>query len=674
MMNVQQSATKPERDMDALKLIELKPFKLDAEFFNSYLYMGKMVVPARSTIARQDALSATPKYRSLPRRAQLTPVRLRLRTAADDNTNTNGAPASTQSTMSSVRMTRNMASAQRQQRQQQQQQQQHQPRSSDENNTTSTHDNKKNRYIVTDDEDHDMDTNPHASDYDATDAADDTTDDEHGQSSQDSLPMPMRLTRQQSALLQSVDRSKKPITTPAPAQGRTTAVTTTTTTTTTTTVSKVKAAANAASTITNSATAKKLPATFGKTGSAVKVTDRGFNASTAQANATLASNSHNMKKWSEHRDDEDDEVDLATLLDSDNELEEIDEADEEDYEDDEVDSADDEDDDADENGSNWDEDGDATDADDNARGFTIRSKHVGSGSNHSNSNSSRRLKQAPEQDRIVPIVVKYPLMGSWDEWRDSFQTCKDEVEMYREIKTWRCPYLLRFYGTHGPGIVFEYVDGSSLDDLLEAEEGVENQTWMWSDVGEHCTTALHYLHSLNISHNDIKPQNVRYSKSKGIWKLLDLGLATDVKTVVCKNIGTDGYRAPEVASRGVLNHKSDVYGMGIMMEDCLQSLRQRYEAFATVHHSAEDAAFRRRILARAGKARAEVITAGAQAWLELDGLMTEVVARCLERAVERRPSIKRLVHVFRATRRREAVVAKAFAVLRVVQQDMEQEK
>jgi len=62
MMNAELSATKPQREIDALKLVELKPFKLDAELFNSYLYRGKMIIPAFSAIARQDALSESPRF------------------------------------------------------------------------------------------------------------------------------------------------------------------------------------------------------------------------------------------------------------------------------------------------------------------------------------------------------------------------------------------------------------------------------------------------------------------------------------------------------------------------------------------------------------------------------------------------------------------------------------
>jgi serine/threonine protein kinase len=254
-----------------------------------------------------------------------------------------------------------------------------------------------------------------------------------------------------------------------------------------------------------------------------------------------------------------------------------------------------------------------------------------------------------KEERRINIVVKYPLMGSLEEWEDSFTTCKDEVDLYKSLQTWKCPYLLRFYGTHGPGLVFEEVDGESLSDLVDTSVDVSKHMWNWSQLGEHVATALLYLHKLDISHNDLKPENVRFSKSKGIWKLLDLGLATEMDCKVVRSIGTDGFRAPEVAAKGRLHVKSDVYGMGIMMQDALVSWSMRYElAFNQLVKKEVSSGY------YCGKRKTKTKEEELQAvYLELEDDMKELVDRMIETDPDKRPSILALVHEFRSLQERE---------------------
>lgn len=264
-------------------------------------------------------------------------------------------------------------------------------------------------------------------------------------------------------------------------------------------------------------------------------------------------------------------------------------------------------------------------------------------------------------DRVVQVCVKYPLMGVKDEWKDSFQTLSEETDLYKSIETWRCPYLLRFYGTHGPGVVFEFVDGHALDEALAAGESETfRQEWYWSELGEHVSTALLYLHKRKISHNDLKPENVRYSNTKKMWKLLDLGLSTDIQALVCKNIGTDGYRAPEVAATGLLTFKSDVYGLGVMMQDAMHSVQRRYRMLEQFYSENKHL-----MGSSVGTTKTDVeeledtILLGGKTWLELKQLMEEMVTRCLEAKPELRPSITRLVNFFISLRAKEKEVASA---------------
>ncbi|KAJ6783091.1 hypothetical protein PWT90_08617 [Aphanocladium album] len=76
-------------------------------------------------------------------------------------------------------------------------------------------------------------------------------------------------------------------------------------------------------------------------------------------------------------------------------------------------------------------------------------------------------------------------------------------------------------------------------------------------------SALAYLERQGISHNDIKPRNVAYSRARGAV-VLDLGLASLVERAPVMG-GTAWYVAPEVADLGQRGHPSNIWALGVTM-------------------------------------------------------------------------------------------------------------
>lgn len=113
----------------------------------------------------------------------------------------------------------------------------------------------------------------------------------------------------------------------------------------------------------------------------------------------------------------------------------------------------------------------------------------------------------------------------------------------------------------GPSIILEYVDGETLDKTLDngriSRGNVRN-------VISQITEALRYLHSKQIIHGDIKPQNIMLTYSEGMVKLIDFSLADSNSYVVLKNLGgTRDYMAPELLSDNAdASTKSDIYSFG----------------------------------------------------------------------------------------------------------------
>lgn len=60
-----------------------------------------------------------------------------------------------------------------------------------------------------------------------------------------------------------------------------------------------------------------------------------------------------------------------------------------------------------------------------------------------------------------------------------------------------------------------------------------------------------YLHSKNVIHGDLKPQNIVLSNDKKTLKIVDFGMAVKLdqdETLIQKLVGTPVYMAPEMIS------------------------------------------------------------------------------------------------------------------------------
>ncbi|RMF03951.1 MAG: FHA domain-containing protein [Chloroflexi bacterium] len=118
-----------------------------------------------------------------------------------------------------------------------------------------------------------------------------------------------------------------------------------------------------------------------------------------------------------------------------------------------------------------------------------------------------------------------------------------------------------------PYIVMEYVEGGSLADRLAA------QTLSWPQAVNlviPLAQALHYAHQQGIIHRDVKPSNVLLPRPD--WPLLaDFGLAKlsdEQHTPVTRtgtSLGTPAYVAPEQARGLKVDHRTDIYSLGVIL-------------------------------------------------------------------------------------------------------------
>ena len=114
--------------------------------------------------------------------------------------------------------------------------------------------------------------------------------------------------------------------------------------------------------------------------------------------------------------------------------------------------------------------------------------------------------------------------------------------------------------------VMEYVDGVTLKDYMSKKKVLEQHEVI--DFSLQLLSALSHIHSKGIVHCDIKPHNILLMRN-GRLKITDFGISRMPGVIPDipedKAVGTVYYVSPEQAEGKVLDHRSDIYSLGIMM-------------------------------------------------------------------------------------------------------------
>ncbi len=146
---------------------------------------------------------------------------------------------------------------------------------------------------------------------------------------------------------------------------------------------------------------------------------------------------------------------------------------------------------------------------------------------------------------------------------------------FRALARLRHPNVIRVdaYGDiHGhPYIAMEYVEGKDLHALIHQLRHLpEEERWARCEqvLADVCR-ALVYIHARGLVHRDLKPSNVLIDP-QGRCKLTDFGIVKDLdpdhdSQASTTLVGTWAYASPEQVNGQPVDHRSDLYSLGVIL-------------------------------------------------------------------------------------------------------------
>ncbi|GAA6756855.1 protein kinase [Thermus thalpophilus] len=185
-------------------------------------------------------------------------------------------------------------------------------------------------------------------------------------------------------------------------------------------------------------------------------------------------------------------------------------------------------------------------------------------------------------------------------------------------------------------IAMEFLEGEGLDKLIEERRiSLPQATAILARVAD----ALKHIHAQGIVHRDIKPGNIMVLKGalredgvdpRGV-RLMDFGIAAGKVltrlTITGARIGTPVYMSPEQAKGQKLDHRSDIYSLGIVLYEALTGQPPFTGGYETVIHQ--------QIF--------QVPTPPKQLRPEIPQALSDLVLKMLEKDPAKRPSLDEVI-------------------------------
>ena len=178
------------------------------------------------------------------------------------------------------------------------------------------------------------------------------------------------------------------------------------------------------------------------------------------------------------------------------------------------------------------------------------------------------VAQDERLDRPVALKVMHPHLADSDAFVERFR--REARSAARIVHPGVVSVFDQGIVTGQGFLVMELIDGTNLRRLLRAQGAftIPQALRYTTDTLE----ALRAAHRVGVIHRDIKPENILVP-TDGPAKVTDFGLARAASEVSMSStgnmLGTVAYIAPEIATTGEADARSDIYSVGIMLYEML---------------------------------------------------------------------------------------------------------
>ena len=177
----------------------------------------------------------------------------------------------------------------------------------------------------------------------------------------------------------------------------------------------------------------------------------------------------------------------------------------------------------------------------------------------------------PAIKRTVAIkTIKIDTTRSREEQDEFLQRFFQEAQISGNLNH---PNIVNIYdiGDEGgvPYLALEYVEGKTLNQLVR--ESVRPGFQSLAKAIVQVANALTFAHRKGIVHRDLKPANIMITP-EGDAKIMDFGIAKMSGSNLTQTgifLGTPSYSSPEQVREGRVDHRSDIFSLGILAHEIL---------------------------------------------------------------------------------------------------------